>query len=58
MTGLIQWWCHLIGITDAGSIQIAIGIAGGGSALFVAFFLVYCVVMIPLALFSPFWRDH
>ena len=46
MSGWIDWWCHLIGITDAGAIQIAAGIVAGGSALFIGYLAVMVVLMI------------
>jgi hypothetical protein len=37
----IEWWCHLVGISDPGSVQIAVGIVGGGSALAIIYFLLF-----------------
>lgn len=48
MGGWIEWWCHLIGIDSAGSIQIATGIVGGGTVLMA----VYFVLMMVLAIFG------
>jgi len=28
----VNWWCHLIGITDTMAIQVATGVMGGGLA--------------------------
>jgi hypothetical protein len=35
MQTAIALWCNLIGVTDPTSIQIATGVAGGGTALLV-----------------------
>ena len=41
MEGIVTWWCHLIGITDQLSIQIATGIAGAA--------LAYAIIMLLIA---------
>jgi hypothetical protein len=37
MQAIIVRWCDLIGVTNEGSIQVAIGVVSGGAALFVAY---------------------
>jgi hypothetical protein len=44
MTSLIEWWCHLVGISDPGAIQIALGIAGAASAFFVAYLILIMIM--------------
>ena len=39
MESFVNWWCHLIGITDTMAIQVATGVMGGGLALLVALIL-------------------
>ena len=39
MESLVNWWCHLIGITDTMAIQVATGVMGGGLALLIALIL-------------------
>jgi hypothetical protein len=39
MQGFVNGWCRLIGITDETSIQIAVGIVGGGLALLIVLVL-------------------
>jgi hypothetical protein len=36
MESFVNWWCHLIGITDTMAIQVATGVMGGGLALLIA----------------------
>lgn len=44
MQTAVEWWCHLIGITDAQSVSVATGVVGGGFALY-AMFIVYVLVV-------------
>ena len=37
MQAIMARWCDLIGVTNEGSIQVAIGVISGGAALFVAY---------------------
>jgi hypothetical protein len=37
MQAIMARWCDLIGVTNEGSIQVAIGVVSGGAALFVAY---------------------
>ena len=37
MQTAMTWWCNLIGVTDPASIQIAVGIASVGAAIFVLY---------------------
>jgi hypothetical protein len=39
MESFVNWWCHLIGITDIMAIQVATGVVGGGLALLIALIL-------------------
>jgi hypothetical protein len=39
MESFVNWWCHLIGITDTMAIQVATGVVGGGLALLIALIL-------------------
>ena len=34
MENFVRWWCELVGIQDAYAMQVAAGILGGGSVLF------------------------
>lgn len=54
MTGWIEWWCHLIGITDPTAVQIATGIVAGGSALGLLYFGLMMVLMVIGGIFSLF----
>jgi hypothetical protein len=46
MQGAMKWWCDLIGVTDPSAVQIATGIAAGGTALLVAWMALAFVMMI------------
>lgn len=50
MEAAILWWCHLLGIYDIYAIQIANGIVGGGSLLFLAY-LVFGLAMGAISVF-------
>lgn len=52
MAAWVDWWCHLIGISDPVAIQVAAGIVAGGAALAVLYFVLMMALMLIGGIFS------